>query len=86
MPYLLVGLKTDLRADPTALALLSAQGITPVTEEQGQRIAAEIGARRYVECSARSEVGVQAVFQAALEEACEPRSWKRRLRRKCLVL
>ncbi|WFD02229.1 RHO4 protein [Malassezia obtusa] len=92
VPFLLVGLKTDLRDDPQALALLSAQGIKPTTAEQGATLAREIGARRYVECSARTGDQVQAVFQAALEEACD-RKRKRGLRarrgnarRKCVLL
>ncbi|WFD37889.1 RHO4 protein [Malassezia japonica] len=92
VPFLLVGLKTDLREDQKALALLSAQGIKPTTAEQGAALAQDIGARRYVECSARTGHNVQGVFQAALEEACErkrKRGWRLRkgnARTKCSVL
>ncbi|KAI3620109.1 hypothetical protein CBS9595_002076 [Malassezia furfur] len=92
VPFLLVGLKTDLREDAQALALLSAQGIKPTTAEQGAALAKEIGARRYVECSARTGENVQAVFQAALEEACERRrkrglrARRGNMRSKCILL
>ena len=92
VPFLLVGLKTDLRGDQKALALLSAQGIKPTTAEQGAALARDIGARRYVECSARTGDNVPGVFQAALEEACErkrKRGWRMRkgnARTKCSVL
>lgn len=89
VPYLLVGLKSDLRMDTHTHTLLSAQGVHPVSQEQGERFAQEIGARRYVECSAKTNEGVREVFQAALEEAFGTRKWKRSLmnrRKKCTVL
>ncbi|WFD43777.1 RHO4 protein [Malassezia psittaci] len=85
VPYLLVGLKTDLRNDAQALSLLSAQGIRPTTTEQGMSLAKEIGANRYIECSAKTGENVHGVFQAALEEACGRRR-KGKLRAKCLLL
>ncbi|PKI82455.1 RHO4 protein [Malassezia vespertilionis] len=93
VPFLLVALKTDLRDDPTSLALLAAQGNKPITSEQGEALAKEVKASRYVECSARTTDGVQDVFQAALEEACKPRIkkgkfglWKGNGRKKCMLL
>lgn len=87
VPFLLVGLKTDLRQDTTTLSLLSAQGIQPVSREQGERVAATIGARQYVECSAKTGEGVAAVFDAALDAALRGRKWKSRWRqRKCVLL
>ena len=87
VPILLVGLKTDLRSDTHALSMLSAQGTRPVSYEQGTRVAKEIGAARYVECSAKTGRGVQEVFDAALKEACRGK-WTRRAKggKKCLVL
>ncbi|WFD31169.1 RHO4 protein [Malassezia sp. CBS 17886] len=76
VPFLLVGLKTDLREDAKALSLLSAQGNRPIMPAQGEMVARDIGARRYVECSAKTQEGVQAVFHAALQEACA-RRWKK---------
>ncbi|KDN44099.1 putative RHO1-GTP-binding protein of the rho subfamily of ras-like protein [Tilletiaria anomala UBC 951] len=70
VPILLVGLKTDLRSDAHALSMLSAQGTRPISYEQGTKVAKEIGAARYVECSSKTRRGVQEVFDAALREAC----------------
>lgn len=87
MPIILVGLKTDLRTDQHALSMLAAQGTKPVSTEQGQAVAKEIGAVRYVECSAKNRDGVQEVFDTALREACRKRWSKRRVAgKKCLVL
>lgn len=88
VPYLLVGLKTDLRSDPVSLSLLAAQGVQPVTRAQGEAFAAEIGAKRYVECSAKTGACVQEVFEHALEEAFGAKKWKRGFfrRQKCTVL
>lgn len=94
VPILLVGLKTDLRKDPNSLAMLQAQGTKPVTPAQGQQVADEIGAARYVECSAKTKDGVQQVFDTAIREACRKKGWARRAgvggaaggKKKCVLL
>lgn len=85
-PLLLVGTKTDLRADEQTRRMLSAQGQTTVTPEQGGAVAREIGAR-YMECSAKTGKGVQDVFNAALKESMKGR-WGKKLRSKqrCVIL
>ncbi|KAG9017178.1 Rho GTPase [Tulasnella sp. 427] len=71
-PIILVGTKTDLRDDEHTRRMLSAQGQTPITPEQGAAVAREIGAR-YMECSAKSGNGVAGVFNDALTIACKTR-------------
>ncbi|TFK46036.1 hypothetical protein OE88DRAFT_1715171 [Heliocybe sulcata] len=84
-PLILVGTKIDLRGDEGTRRMLSAQGQTPVTSEQGMAIAKEIGAK-YMECSAKTGVGVQEVFTSALKESMKGR-WKRRVKdKRCVVL
>jgi len=90
-PLILIGTKTDLRQDDHTRRMLSAQGTTPVTPEQGAAVAQEIGAR-YMECSAKTGDGVTEIFNAALREACKTRflgrgggSGKGR-GRKCVIL
>lgn len=56
--------------------MLSAQGQTPVTFEQGEGVANAIRAK-YIECSAKTGVGVQEVFHMALRESMSMRvKWK----------
>lgn len=81
-PLLLIATKIDLRGDDQTRRMLSAQGQTPVTPEQGGAVAKEIGAR-YMECSAKSGDGVQDVFNAALKESMKGR-WRKKPR--CVVL
>lgn len=42
-----------------------------IRQEQGQKMAAMVGAKRYLECSARTKEGVREVFEAAAELATE---------------
>lgn len=77
VPIILVGLKTDLRNDQHSLSMLSAQGLRPVSYEQGAAVAKEIGAAKYVECSAKTRQGVQEVFDSALREVLKKRWGKR---------
>lgn len=86
VPILLVGLKTDLRNDRHALAMLAAQGTTPITSHQGQAVAKEIGAAKYVECSAKHNDGVQEVFDYALREAMKSKWRRRKGNKKCAIL
>jgi Ras family protein A len=60
IPYILVGTKRDLRGR-------RGEGVSSL---EGEAIARRIGARGYVECSARFNEGVQEVFQFAAREAC----------------
>ncbi|TFY54777.1 hypothetical protein EVG20_g9571 [Dentipellis fragilis] len=67
-PLILVATKSDLRRDEQTRRMLGAQGLTPVTPEQGQEVARDIGAK-YIECSAKTGSGVQDVFSLALKES-----------------
>lgn len=67
-PIILVGLKSDLRSKRTCIDLLKTQGLTPVTPEQGERVADRMGAI-YVECSSKEMKGVHEVFELAVNTA-----------------
>ncbi|KAK4693191.1 hypothetical protein P7C70_g8976, partial [Phenoliferia sp. Uapishka_3] len=67
VPLLLIGTKSDLRTDRTALDLLRAQGREPITFAQGSAVARSMGAR-YFEVSSKTGEGVAGVFDAALRE------------------
>ncbi|VDB86960.1 unnamed protein product [Peniophora sp. CBMAI 1063] len=84
VPLILVGTKTDLRRDETTRRMLGAQGQRPVSAEQGQEVAREIGAK-YAECSAKTGTGVADVFALALRESMRSQ-WGKRLKKKgCVV-
>ncbi|KAI4119417.1 MAG: hypothetical protein LQ345_000663 [Seirophora villosa] len=67
-PLILIGLKSDLRSNRVCIDLLKTQGLTPVTPEQGQRVARQMGAI-YVECSSKEMKGVEEVFELAVNTA-----------------
>ncbi|KIL57174.1 hypothetical protein M378DRAFT_46146, partial [Amanita muscaria Koide BX008] len=65
VPFLLVGCKKDLRRDPRVIEELRKYGQRPVTPAEGMAVAHKIGAKHYLECSARTGEGVLEVFQYA---------------------
>ncbi|TGZ64213.1 hypothetical protein CRM22_006494 [Opisthorchis felineus] len=64
-PVILVGLKKDLRADPTLVRTLRQRRQQPVKTEAGRAMAKDIKAACYLECSAKYHDGVTEVFEAA---------------------
>ena len=67
-PLVLVGLKSDLRTKRVCIDLLKTQGLTPITQEQGQSVARQMGAT-YLECSSKEMSGVHEVFELAVDTA-----------------
>lgn len=67
-PLMLVGLKSDLRTKRACIDLLKTQGLTPVTQEQGENVARQMGAT-YVECSSKEMLGVHEIFDLAVDTA-----------------
>lgn len=65
-----MGLKSDLRSKRTCIELLRTQGLTPVTPEQGAAVAKRMGAK-YIECSAKENMGIQEVFDLAINTAIQ---------------
>jgi cell division control protein 42 len=66
VPCLIVGTQTDLREDPGVREKLARQKMTPVRKEDGERMAKELGAVKYVECSALTQYKLKDVF----DEVC----------------
>ena len=69
MPVILVGLKKDLREDPLAIEEMRKKSLRFVTTKDGNEAAAQIGARKYLECSSLTGEGVDDVFEAATRAA-----------------
>jgi small GTP-binding protein len=62
VPCLIVGTQTDLRDDPSVREKLGKQKMSPVRKEDGEKMAKELGAVRYVECSALTQYKLKDVF------------------------
>jgi len=65
VPVLLVGLKKDLRTHPAAIEEMRKRSTPFITPQEAETIARQIGARRYLECSALTGEGVDDVFEVA---------------------
>ena len=83
---MIVGTQIDLHVDPTVVEKLSRQKMRPVTAEQGERLAKEIGAVKYVECSALTQKGLKNVFDEAIVAALVLPVTKTNRLKICLVL
>jgi len=62
----LVGNKIDLREDADTLARLEERFLAPISTTQGQALAREIGAVKYMENSALTQTGLKALFDEAV--------------------
>lgn len=67
MPIILVGTKMDLKKDSATAANLRAKNMAWIEFEQGVEVAKEIGADRYVECSALTQLNLKSVFDYAIK-------------------
>ena len=59
---ILVGTMIDLRDDKAVIEKLARQRQKPITYEKGESLAKELGAVKYVECSALTQKGLKNVF------------------------
>jgi cell division control protein 42 len=65
-PYILVGTKVDLRSSQEEIEKLAKKKERPVTYEEGCRVAKQLRAAKYVECSALNQSGIRDVFDEAI--------------------
>ena len=86
VPFVVVGTKTDLRTNPESQRVLEQQGKRPVPGQEGQDLANQLNAYKYVECSALTQDGLKAVFDCAIRcvRECEKKPTKKKSR--CLIL
>merc|ERR1712080_475366 len=68
-PFLLVGTQTDLRTDVMVVDKLAERNENPLSLELGESLAKEVGAVKYLECSALTKEGVKDVFEEAIVAA-----------------
>jgi len=71
-PFLLVGTQMDLRDDLKRIQTLAKSKKKPVSFEMGERLAKELKAVKYVECSALTQQGLKDVFDEAIITALSP--------------
>ena len=62
VPCLIVGTQVDLRTDDQVVAKLAKQKMAPVRKEDGEKMARDLGAVKYVECSALTQYKLKDVF------------------------
>ncbi|KAL8180728.1 UNVERIFIED_CONTAM: hypothetical protein K2H54_032105 [Gekko kuhli] len=84
VPILLVGTKRDLRSNVEMVKKLKEQSLAPTTPQQGVSLAKQIGAVKYLECSALNQEGVREVFAEAVRAVLYPVTKKNS--KKCLLL
>ncbi|EDR22566.1 RAC GTPase, putative [Entamoeba dispar SAW760] len=65
-PYLLVGTKIDIRDEQKQIKKLYDNKIEPITPEQGEAKCKDIGAIKYIECSALTQKNLRYVFDEAV--------------------
>jgi len=66
-PIVIVGTKLDLRDNPDTIASLKERGQEPIKYDMGEKLAKEIGAYKYLECSALTQKGLPNVFEEAVK-------------------
>merc|ERR1712070_310036 len=80
--FILVGTKLDLRDDEETKERLREKRLEPITTEQGEQLKEELGASKYLECSALSQKGLKQVFdesiRCVLVEQCKPAKNKKK--------
>ena len=73
IPILLVATKSDLRTDEKTIARLRRTRSSLVTTEEGQKLAQQIGAIKYFECSAKENQNLTEIFEEAVRIAVAAR-------------
>ncbi|CAD0050469.1 unnamed protein product [Aureobasidium pullulans] len=84
LPIILVGCKKDLRHDQKTIEELHKTSQTP--SPRSRQVKDKIGAKEYIECSAKTNEGVREVFEHATRAALTSRKERSSSRKKCLIL
>jgi len=78
VPILLVGTKSDLRKDDQTKNQLKSRGQSMVELDAANKQAKEVGAAKYLECSALTQEGLKQVFDDAIRAATAPKEGKKK--------
>lgn len=82
---ILVGTKLDLREDPQTVERLSEKRMAPISYTQGVQMQKDIGAVKYLECSALTQKGLKNVFDEAIRAVLSPPP-KPKKKKGCMIL
>lgn len=87
VPIILVGTKLDLRDNKQYF--MDHPGAVPITSVYGEELRKQIGAAAYIECSAKTQQNVKAVFDAAIKVVLQPPRQKKKKKshqKNCVVM
>ncbi|WP_411022941.1 GTP-binding protein, partial [Salmonella sp. s51228] len=71
-PKILIGTKLDLRDDHDTVSKLKEKKLAPINYTQGLQMMKDIGAGKYLECSALTQKGLKDVFDEAIRSVLVP--------------
>jgi len=74
VPMILVGTKLDMREDKETLDRLAEKKLSPISTEQGNQMARDIKAIKFMECSALTQKGLKDVFDEAIRAVIAPKT------------
>ena len=86
VPIICVGTKLDLRSDANTVAKLREKNQTPISTEEGMDMAKQIGAVKYLECSALTQKGLKNVFDEAIRVVLVPPQKTKKKAKKCVIM
>ncbi len=85
-PIILVGTKKDLRDDDATLSYLKEKNLEPISFDAGAQMSKEIGAVKYLECSALTQRGLKNVFDEAIRAVLCPPVKQTKKKKGCMIL
>jgi len=86
VPMILVGTKLDMRDDKETLDRLSEKKLSPIATEQGNQMARDIKAIKFMECSALTQKGLKDVFDEAIRAVIAPKTAAKKPKKSvCLI-
>ena len=86
VPFILVGTKLDLRNDPDTIARLQQKRRAPVNTEEGEALANELNAYKYIECSALTQQGLKGVFDDAIRCVIDTQKKPKKKSKRCVLI
>ena len=83
---MLIGTKVDLRDDRETVEKLTEKNLKPVTQSDGLKLQKEIGAVKYMECSALTQKNLKVVFDEAIRAVMKPATAQKKKKGGCNLL